>query len=63
MLFAKFEIIFTICLYKKLYIVDSSSRLDLAVKLEAKLMPYYPFVAYFTTTSISLHATRDKILK
>jgi len=60
--FARFEIIFTIYLHQKLHVVDSSDRLVLVVKLKAKLIPYYPFVAYFTTMSIYLHTTRDKIL-
>ena len=53
----------TIYLHKKLHIVDSISPLVLAVKMKAKLMPYYPFVAYFTTLSVSLHTTWDTILK
>jgi len=63
MFFAKFEIIFAIYLHKKPHIVDASGRLVWAVKLKAKLMPYYSFVAHFTTTSLSLHATRDYMLK
>jgi len=43
--------------------VDASGRLVLAVKLKAKLLPYYSFVAYFTTMSLSLHATRHYMLK
>jgi hypothetical protein len=63
MFYAKYEIIFTIYFHIKLHILDSSSRLVLVVKMKVKLMQFYPFVTYFTTMSLSLHTTRDKILK